>query len=476
MHPSRTQSTSDSVLPMPTRRSLRRAWLVLTVGLVCAWGSVSATAKPMSETAVQSRTLRTDEAGVVLQTRNGDSLREIAQYYSRQNNIPFQRALALLIQTNQAQFPNGDPDRMQVGTQLVLPNAHRADGASATVAANSPTTAPETKPPVAENPPVVATPAQETKASPVPSAPAQNEVASTVSKAPSSEQADAGLVAQLKAWLLGVPKSIGLIIIAFVGALVWFLTRSTRQKPESGEREPERIEPSSAAPEPMSASVVQQPDTDEQPQSDEPTTQHQVDIAPAQVMPTTEATLHQAVEATAKAQETPEFNDAEEDTSVEVQPYAAQEIEHRFKQALQGLTADQLDLRGGASQISPQSTIQPAVAAAKVVDQTATPNLNVNHLLRQYANHSAEKAGQTANYYALSERTRLQKWMSTQSIDDLLDHAQKAYAQSYPNVAQHILNEVILRGDATQSTHALDLRNQWHIQYLRQQAQESRGH
>ena len=475
MHPSRTQSTSDSVLSMPTRRSLRRAWLVLTVGLVCAWGSVSATAKPMSETAVQSRTLRTDEAGVVLQTRNGDSLREIAQYYSRQNNIPFQRALALLIQTNQAQFPNGDPDRMQVGTQLVLPNAHRADGASASVAANSPTTAPETKPPVAETPPVVATPAQETKASPAPSAPAQNEVAATVSKAPSSEQADAGVVAQLKAWLLGVPKSIGLIIIAFVGALVWFLTRSTRQKTESGKLEPERIEPSSADPESMSASVVQQSDTDGQPQN-EPTAPHQVDIARAQVMPKAEATLPQAVATTVKAQETPEFNDAEEDTSVEVQPYAAQEIEHRFKQALHGLTADQLDLRGSASQISPQSTIQPAVAAAKVVDQTATPNLNVNHLLRQYANHSAEKAGQTANYYALSERTRLQKWMSTQSIDDLLDHAQKAYAQSYPNVAQHILNEVILRGDATQSTHALDLRNQWHIQYLRQQAQESRGH
>ena len=107
---------------------------------------------------------------------------------------------------------------------------------------------------------------------------------------------------------------------------------------------------------------------------------------------------------------------------------------------------------------------------------SGTSGLNVNHLLRQYANHTAEKSGQAVNYYALAERTRLQKWMSAQSIDDLLDHAQKAYAQAYPNVAHHILNEVILRGNAAQSTQALDLRNQWHIQYLRQQAQESRGH
>ena len=78
------------------------------------------------------------------------------------------------------------------------------------------------------------------------------------------------------------------------------------------------------------------------------------------------------------------------------------------------------------------------------------------------------------NYYALAERTRLQKWMSTQSEDDLLTHAQKAYGEGYPNVAHHILNEVLLRGNAAQCTRALDLRNEWHIQALRQNAQQNR--
>ena len=195
------------------------------------------------------------------------------------------------------------------------------------------------------------------------------------------------------------------------------------------------------------------------------------------------------------------------DEVVDVKPDAAQEIELRFKQALHGLTPEKLDLRSTsaskvqldtpAAAVAPIKPVIPMVAPtmpAKPVTVAATmPNtaqttataapsdsgasgLNVNHLLRQYANHTAEKSGQAVNYYALAERTRLQKWMSAQSMDDLLDHAQKAYAQAYPNVAHHILNEVILRGNAAQSTQALDLRNQWHIQYLRQQAQESRGH
>ena len=61
--------------------------------------------------------------------------------------------------------------------------------------------------------------------------------------------------------------------------------------------------------------------------------------------------------------------------------------------------------------------------------------------------------------------------MSTQSEDDLLEHAEKAHQQGYPNVAHHILNEVLLRGSAAQSTRALDLRNAWHIQSLKQHAQ-----
>ena len=62
-----------------SRRALRRAWVAIALGAVCGLASVTVNAKPMSESAIQSRTVRSDEAGVVLQTRRGDSLRTIAQ-------------------------------------------------------------------------------------------------------------------------------------------------------------------------------------------------------------------------------------------------------------------------------------------------------------------------------------------------------------------------------------------------------------
>ena len=160
-------------------------------------------------------------------------------------------------------------------------------------------------------------------------------------------------------------------------------------------------------------------------------------------------------------------------------PEAAGEIQHRFKQALHGLTADLLDLRQVPVNKTTDTTqpIMPTAASTASLAATsagAASRLNINHLLRQYADHTLDKADQV-NYYALAERTHLQKWMSMQSEDDLLSHAQKAYGQGYPNVAHHILNEVLLRGNAAQSTRALDLRNQWHIQTLRQNAQQNRG-
>ena len=51
------------------RRALRRAWVALVLGAVCGLATVTANAKPMSESAIQSRVIRSDEAGVVLQTR-----------------------------------------------------------------------------------------------------------------------------------------------------------------------------------------------------------------------------------------------------------------------------------------------------------------------------------------------------------------------------------------------------------------------
>ena len=559
-----------------SRRALRRAWVAIALGAVCGLASVTVNAKPMSESAIQSRTVRSDEAGVVLQTRRGDSLRTIAQYYSVKNNIPFKQALEVLTQTNQAQFPGGDPDRMQVGAQIVLPKQGTAASESSkpepTVAASS---ANETTTASSAGAAADATQAAIVPAAPVAPTPSASppQTEQTVSTQVATTAAQGGM-AQLKAWFLRVPKSLWLVIIPalLLSAFVWLMMRGSRQGKDDAATDDltaneatEKVAPSTVAPvqaeqvaqamDQTSAQIVPEaPEAalSERADSDKPISNQTVDSwldgseTPTQVVaksvqsadaerPTVTAvpaalqppviveSLPAQAEASAQADsvtiaetvtqtnhvaaQEKTFSAEVTDEVVDVKPDAAQEIELRFKQALHGLTPEKLDLRSTsaskvqldtpAAAVAPIKPVIPMVAPtmpAKPVTVAATmPNtaqttataapsdsgasgLNVNHLLRQYANHTAEKSGQAVNYYALAERTRLQKWMSAQSMDDLLDHAQKAYAQAYPNVAHHILNEVILRGNAAQSTQALDLRNQWHIQYLRQQAQESRGH
>ena len=559
-----------------SRRALRRAWVAIALGAVCGLASVTVNAKPMSESAIQSRTVRSDEVGVVLQTRRGDSLRTIAQYYSVKNNIPFKQALEILTQTNQAQFPGGDPDRMQVGAQIVLPKQGTAASESSkpepTVAASS---ANETTTASSAGAAADATQAAIVPAAPVAPTPSASppQTEQTVSTQVATTAAQGGM-AQLKAWFLRVPKSLWLVIIPalLLSAFVWLMMRGSRQGKDDAATDDltaneatEKVAPSTVAPvqaeqvaqamDQTSAQIVPEaPEAalSERADSDKPISNETVDSwldgseTPTQVVaksvqsadaerPTVTAvpaalqppviveSLPAQAEASAQADsvtiaetvtqtnhvaaQEKTFSAEVTDEVVDVKPDAAQEIELRFKQALHGLTPEKLDLRSTsaskvqldtpAAAVTPIKPVIPTVAPtmpAKPVTVAATmPNtaqttataapsdsgasgLNVNHLLRQYANHTAEKSGQAVNYYALAERTRLQKWMSAQSMDDLLDHAQKAYAQAYPNVAHHILNEVILRGNAAQSTQALDLRNQWHIQYLRQQAQESRGH
>ena len=558
------------------RRALRRVWVAIALSAVCGLASVTVNAKPMSESAIQSRTVRSDEVGVVLQTRRGDSLRTIAQYYSVKNNIPFKQALEVLTQTNQAQFPGGDPDRMQVGAQIVLPKQGTAASESSkpepTVAASS---ANETTTASSAGAAADATQAAIVPAAPVAPTPSASppQTEQTVSTQVATTAAQGGM-AQLKAWFLRVPKSLWLVIIPalLLSAFVWLMMRGSRQGKDDAATDDltaneatEKVAPSTVAPvqaeqvaqamDQTSAQIVPEaPEAalSERADSDKPISNETVDSwldgseTPTQVVaksvqsadaerPTVTAvpaalqppviveSLPAQAEASAQADsvtiaetvtqtnhvaaQEKTFSAEVTDEVVDVKPDAAQEIELRFKQALHGLTPEKLDLRSTsaskvqldtpAAAVTPIKPVIPTVAPtmpAKPVTVAATmPNtaqttataapsdsgasgLNVNHLLRQYANHTAEKSGQAVNYYALAERTRLQKWMSAQSMDDLLDHAQKAYAQAYPNVAHHILNEVILRGNAAQSTQALDLRNQWHIQYLRQQAQESRGH
>ncbi len=528
------------------RRALRRAWVALVLGAVCGLVTVTANAKPMTESAIQSRMIRSDEAGVVLQTRRGDSLRTIAQYYSVKNNIPFKQALEVLTQTNQAQFPGGDPDRMQVGAHIILPKQNGAKvGESSKTEPTTVVANPVTETTVA---PSVGASANATQTAPLP----QTEPnASTHTETVVAQ----GSVAQLKAWFLRVPKSLWLVIIPalLLSALVGLMMRGSRHGKDDESTDltasdaVEKNAPSktgvSSAVDQTSASIAAQAAVSVRSHSDKLISDEAVDSwlngseTPAQVVAASTPAAESAVAVvpavqapkTTESQTAPEVTAAQvelaktapavlvgishvveqdeelgknvADETLDVKPEAAQEIELRFKQALHGLTPEKLDLRStSASKVQldmPVTTVTPTMPAAP---HTATPTaastntmpassvtstapsdsgtsgLNVNHLLRQYANHTAEKSGQAVNYYALAERTRLQKWMSAQSIDDLLDHAQKAYAQAYPNVAHHILNEVILRGNAAQSTQALDLRNQWHIQYLRQQAQESRGH
>ena len=553
-----------------SRRALRRAWVAIALGAVCGLASVTVNAKPMSESAIQSRTVRSDEAGVVLQTRRGDSLRTIAQYYSVKNNIPFKQALEVLTQTNQAQFPGGDPDRMQVGAQIVLPKQGTAASESSkpepTVAASS---ANETTTASSAGAAADATQAAIVPAAPVAPTPSASppQTEQTVSTQVATTAAQGGM-AQLKAWFLRVPKSLWLVIIPalLLSAFVWLMMRGSRQGKDDAATDDltaneatEKVAPSTVAPvqaeqvaqamDQTSAQIVPEaPEAalSERADSDKPISNETVDswldgsetptqvvaksvqsadaerptvtAVPAAVQPPviveslpaqadSVAITETVTQTNHVAAQEKTFSAEVTDEVVDVKPDAAQEIELRFKQALHGLTPEKLDLRSTsaskvqldtpAAAVTPIKPVIPTVAPtmpAKPVTVAATmPNtaqttataapsdsgasgLNVNHLLRQYANHTAEKSGQAVNYYALAERTRLQKWMSAQSMDDLLDHAQKAYAQAYPNVAHHILNEVILRGNAAQSTQALDLRNQWHIQYLRQQAQESRGH
>ncbi len=552
------------------RRALRRAWVAIALSAVCGLASVTVNAKPMSESAIQSRTVRSDEAGVVLQTRRGDSLRTIAQYYSVKNNIPFKQALEVLTQTNQAQFPGGDPDRMQVGAQIVLPKQGTAASESSkpepTVAASS---ANETTAASSAGAATNATQAAIVPAAPAAPAPSASppQTEPTVSTQAETTTAAQGGMAQLKAWFLRVPQSLWLVIIPalLLSILVWLMMRGSRQGKDdvatddvTANETTETVTPSTVAPiqaEQVAEQAAQTADQTPAPiipnapeaalsvrsnsvradadklisnetvdswldGSETPTQvvvesvqsadaeRPTVTAVPAAVQPPviveslpaqadSVAITETVTQTNHVAAQEKTFSAEVTDEVLDVKPDAAQEIELRFKQALHGLTPEKLDLRSTsaskvqfdtpAAAVAPTMPAVPVTVAATMLNTTQTTataapsdsggsGLNVNHLLRQYANHTAEKSGQAVNYYALAERTRLQKWMSAQSMDDLLDHAQKAYAQAYPNVAHHILNEVILRGNAAQSTQALDLRNQWHIQYLRQQAQESRGH
>ena len=491
------QKTTHGFLNMMQTRRVRSrqmvaGWLILAV---CGLSSVSAQAKPMTDAAIASRTVRSDDVGVVLQVRSGDSLRDIAQYYSRKHNIPFQKVYEQLIQVNQAQLPGGDPDRMQVGAQILLPNRNAAGTSAASTVATAPavpaasaTTEPSKPETTAANtaPSVTAagngsaatgstsTVAVQEQAKPTAAAPSP--VTSAPSAPPTPAVAQNEPVAPAPSWLERIPQSLWTLLIPalLLGLGVAYLMRRPRAEEEPAvEIATETTETVVEAPPVLQESglsaSIEKTATHDVSEAPVVAPSRQMDDATQTLSPVAPTDVIGSIES--NRSETEQTSSADEEGS-EVLPEAAEEIQHRFKQALHGLTADKLDLRKPATDAAVNTAATEAVALGTA--NTTTSRLNVNHLLRQYADHTLDK-GDQVNYYALAERTRLQKWMSTQSEDDLLTHAQKAYGEGYPNVAHHILNEVLLRGNAAQCTRALDLRNEWHIQTLRQNAQQNRG-
>ena len=461
------------------RRVSRQKWISLSVATVCTLASPMLVAKPMSESAIQMRTIRSDESGVVLQTRRGDSLREIAKYYSRKNNIPFQKTYDALVQANVSNFPNGDPDLMQVGVQIVLPPAAQiASGNIASIEAAKPV---ETT--VNDN--VAVSSVNNTNS---PAAPSTSETSQTpINNAETNSEAQSNV-----SWFNQIPRSLWFLLLPVLLLCIGiaYLMRRPKLKADSVAEKSLDDEPllSDATraviaqeytaddlnavevdaivdlPE-LTESVAIYEQESELAHSTEQRAEAVKNQTPTQTV--TELKITSSSEPIlAKSAEQIEIHTTEiesPETSSSVPVDAADEIQNRFKQALQGLTAEQLDLR--------QSITVGDQTSTRHVAPASSGTLNVNRLLRQYAaQHTVNDSGEV-NYYALAERTRLQKWMSTQSEDDLLEHAEKAHQQGYPNVAHHILNEVLLRGSAAQSTRALDLRNAWHIQSLKQHAQ-----
>lgn len=474
--------TKGSLSLKQIRRVSRQKWISLSVATACTLVSPMLAAKPMSESAIQMRTIRSDESGVVLQTRRGDSLREIAKYYSRKNNIPFQKTYDALVQANVSNFPNGDPDLMQVGVQIILPPAAQiTSGNIASIEAAKPV---ETT--VNDN--VAVSSVNNTNS---PAAPSTSETSQTpINNAETNSEAQSNV-----SWFNQIPRSLWFLLLPVLLLCVGiaYLMRRPKSKADSVTEKSFDDEPllSDATlaviaqeyitddlnavevdaivdlPELTESVAIYEQEsqlTKSPEQGADPIKTQTATVGDSEVFSSPQLNVTQVVEQT-EIQIT-EFEPPPTNSSVPAD--AADEIQNRFKQVLQGLTAEQLDLRQIPSNVVAQASGTPSRSQA---ERSSTIPFNVNKLLRQYAaQHTVNDSGEV-NYYALAERTRLQKWMSMQSEDDLLEHAEKAHQQGYPNVAHHILNEVLLRGSAAQSTRALDLRNAWHIQSLKQHAQ-----
>ena len=479
-------------------------------GLMLAVCSLNVWAEPATNRYLQSRLIQVDEVGnVVIQTRKGDSLRVIAQQYSRVNNIPFARALEILQTTNASQFPNNDADQMLIGTQLVLPAKNQNSEPIAAIV-SPPASVAETVNNASVSTSVTTETKSNTPSAALPSDSAQTLGSSNATTAQNSHSLRAQLnqfedklqaqvqdttvapyYAKLKSWFLAVPASLWVIIIPTI-FLVWMVARLTRRSDKSqtlpkqeatqaaliteppveltdkiktdenlaqhatAEKITTTLIPAdvidgwmgsvhtksvvAAAPEVEPASTTHSPHTVQiQVESEPPVL---VSVSTVRMSKTTPVPTN-----TSNPIQTP----LQTSNQPEVQSTASQNFD-KLKQVLNGLTADQLDLRSKEPMNQVAQTSEPRTE--KIAD--------VNGLLQQYAERATAKPTEhNMQYGVFKERARLQKWMHALSPSQLLSHAESAHQQGQDEVAQHILNEVLLRGDAAQCMQALDLRNAW---------------
>ena len=478
-------------------------------GLMLAVCSLNVWAEPATNRYLQSRLIQVDEVGnVVIQTRKGDSLRVIAQQYSRVNNIPFARALEILQTTNASQFPNNDADQMLIGTQLVLPAKNQNSEPIAAIV-SPPASVAET----VNNASVSTSVTTETKSN-TPSAALPSDSAQTSHslraqlnqfedklQAQVQDTTVAPYYAKLKSWFLAVPASLWVIIIPTI-FLVWMVARLTRRSDKSqtlpkqeatqaaliteppveltdkiktdenlaqhatAEKTTTTLIPAdvidgwmgsahtksvvAAAPEVEPASTTHSPHTEQIQVESEPPVQKSNSFVPPNLVSVSTVRMSKTTPVptnTSNPIQTP----LQTSNQPEVQSTASQNFD-KLKQVLNGLTADQLDLRSKEPMNQVAQTSEPRTE--KIAD--------VNGLLQQYAERATAKPTEHSMQYGVfKERARLQKWMHALSPSQLLSHAESAHQQGQDEVAQHILNEVLLRGDAAQCMQALDLRNAW---------------
>lgn len=482
-------------------------------GLMLAVCSLNVWAEPATNRYLQSRLIQVDEVGnVVIQTRKGDSLRVIAQQYSRVNNIPFARALEILQTTNASQFPNNDADQMLIGTQLVLPAKNQNSEPIAAIV-SPPASVAETVNNASVSTSVTTETKSNTPSAALPSDSAQTLGSSNATTAQNSHSLRAQLnqfedklqaqvqdttvapyYAKLKSWFLAVPASLWAVIVPTI-LLVWMVARLTRRSTKS-QRSLEKHGVEIPMPPTVTSPIAPTDNIQAEHATAAKTTLIPADVIDGWMNPA--QTKHVVVDPMEKPASTDSVQTEQIQVPSElsvrksnsfvppnvVSMYAVRllnpqsapigttqsiktplqtsnqpEVEtsvgqdfDKLKQVLNGLTADQLDLRSKEPMNQVAQTSEPRTE--KIAD--------VNGLLQQYAERATAKPTEhNMQYGVFKERARLQKWMHALSPSQLLSHAESAHQQGQDEVAQHILNEVLLRGDAAQCMQALDLRNAW---------------